>query len=222
MTRAKWLVLSLLLPSCSDGGSKDASVDIDNGSCGDMIRFTGEYVDWDTDRGFCGVFNAGFQVQGGGAMDTTAPNGRFDLCLPNQPVTVLDITPPAQASACSMPAGSYTMPGIAVATKSVISSGAFWSGRAFVMGRQAFDPAKAQVFVHVNGTPRKISIAAAHGPAQAVVTDTWAPGDTGHEVFFPDVEIGAGQTKITASDAIVPDNIPLVAGTMTNVSIVLR
>ena len=50
-------------------------VDIDNGSCGDRLHLTGEYVDWDNDTHFCGIKDAIFTETG--AMDTTAPNGRF-------------------------------------------------------------------------------------------------------------------------------------------------
>src|SRR6187551_1049618 len=94
-------VVSFLgLAACGDDGgvpgdgSRDAGadalrdatfvpVDIDNGSCGDQIRFTGEFVDWDFDDTSCGIFNALFEVAPQGAMDSTAPNGRFDLCIPD-------------------------------------------------------------------------------------------------------------------------------------------
>jgi hypothetical protein len=225
MVRNEWLALCLLTSACNGDSPNDAMipVDIDNGTCGDMVRFTGEYVDWDeTETSFCGIFGATFRAREGGGMGSTAPNGRFDFCVPDQPITLVDITPPTQASSCSTQPGSYTMPGIAVASKNVIFAGGAWSGRAFVMGRQTVDVAKAQVFVHVHGTPRRVLIEAAHGQAQARNGDAWAPGDTGQDVFFPDVDPSSGQTTISAGDAVVPDHIPLVAGTMTNVSIVVR
>jgi hypothetical protein len=222
--RTQWLALGLLIPACNGDSPNDAMVplDIDNGTCGDMVRFTGEYVDWDeTGTAFCGVFGATFRAREGGGTSSTAPNGRFDLCVPDQPITLVDITPPTQPSACSATPGSYTMPGIAVASKNVIFAGGFWSGRAFVVGRQAVDPAKAQVFVHVHGAPVQVSIVAGHGEAQAM-NGTWGPGDVGQEVFFPDVDPNGGQTTISAAGAIVPESIPLVAGAMTNVTIVVR
>lgn len=225
-TRTRWLALCLLIPACNGDSPPDDAmvpVDIDNGTCGDMVRFTGEYVDWDeSGSAFCGVFGAMFQAREGGGMSSTAPNGRFDLCVPDQPITLVDITPPAQASSCSDPPGTYTMPAIAVASKNVIFAGAFWSGRAFVMGRQVVDSAKAHVFVHVHGAPSKVSIDAGHGQAQARDGNEWKLGDTGQDVFFPDVAIGSGETTIIAPGAIVPERIPLVAGTITNVSIVVR
>lgn len=222
-------LLLVMLAACSgdDGTSpKDATIpttDIDNASCGNMTRFTGEYVDWDTDATFCGIFEATFQVQGDGATDSTAPNGRFDLCIPDQEVTLLDITPPSGPSQCT--SGMYTLPGIAVANRAAIfANGNKWSGRAFTMGRQTYDPAKAQLFVHVSGTPRPLSITATHGPTQAVTTTTWAPGDTGHDVYFPDVDPGSGTTVLSVSGGIAvgAGSIPVVAGKMTNVSIVVN
>lgn len=224
-TRTEWLALCLLIPACNGDSPHDAMVpvDIDNGTCGEMVRFTGEYVDWDESGSeFCGVFGAMFRARDGGGMSSTAPNGRFDLCVPDQPMTLVDISPPTQPSSCSSTPGTYTMPGIAVASKDVIFAGGFWSGRAFVMGRQAVDPNKAQVFVHVHGAPRKVSIGAEHGQAQTRDGGAWVSGETGQDVFFPDVDPSSGQTTISADGAIVPDHIPLVAGTMTNVLIVVR
>jgi hypothetical protein len=220
---------ALLVIVCACGGDaapRDATTpDIDNGACGSMLRFTGEYIDWDSGAAFCGILGAELQVQGGGATSATAPNGRFDLCIPDAPVTLVDIKPPTTASPCAMPQpppATYTLPGIAVANRAVILAGGFWSGRGFVMGRQAVDPTKAQVFVHVNGTPRAVSIAAAHGTAQARMNDTWAPGETGQDVFFPDVDPTGGTTTLSAGTAIGTGPIPLVAGKMTEVSIITK
>jgi hypothetical protein len=222
--------------ACSDdgGGGVDATpvVDIDNASCGTLLNFTGELVDADsTAATFCGVNNA--TLEGGGAMDSTAPNGRFEgLCIPDQPVTLLDVTPPAGNSPCATPASPYPMAGIAVANRDVIRAGAFFSVRTFTEARRtsffqgagfSFAPALAQVFVHVHGTPRAVSIAAAHAPAQAVAQSAWAPGNTGHEVFFPNVDPGAGSTMLSvAGGAIGTGMIPLAAGKFTYVTVYAR
>jgi hypothetical protein len=211
------------LCACSDDAApRDATTpDIDNGVCGSALRFTGEYIDWDSGAVFCGIFGAELQVQGGGAKGTTPPNGRFDLCVPDQPVVLVDIKPPTALSQCAAQRDTpYVLPGIAVANKAVILAGGFWSGRGFAMSRQAVDPTKAQVFVHVNGTPRPVSINATHGPTQARMNDTWAPGDTGQDVFFPDVDPAGGATALSAGSAIGTGSIPLVAGKMTNISII--
>jgi hypothetical protein len=236
--RCHFLALaSTLLGGCSgcDGdGAVDAFVtDIDNGSCGDQLRFTGEYVDWDTHTSFCGIGEAVVEVPGG-AMDTTAPNGRFDLCIPRtSPTTKLTITQPPNMSQCTNPPAGYTVPTIFHAHRDVILAGGFFSGRAFTTARQAsyfqtlgiaFDATKAQVFVHVNGTmPRQVTLAAAQGPAQAINANAWGPGDTGKDVFFPNVDVGGGTTMLSSTGAAIgTGSIPLAAGTITNVSILLQ
>ena len=229
----------IVLSGCSgcgdDGATVDAAivVDIDNGSCGDQLRFTGEYVDWDTDASFCGIGEATVDEEGDGATDTTAPNGRFDLCIPRTNATTkLLVTQPTANSQCANPSSNYTVPTMLIANRDVILAGGFFSGRAFTTARQAsffqaaglqFDATKAQVFVHVNGTPRAVSLAAAHAATQAIVATTWAPGDTGHDVFFPNVDVGSGSTTLTVSGgAIGTGSIPLVAGTITNVSVLVH
>jgi hypothetical protein len=232
-------LIVIVLSGCSgcgdDGGTVDASyvIDIDNASCGDQLHFTGEYVDWDTDASFCGIGDATVDVEGDGATDTTAPNGRFDLCIPRTtPTTKLIVTQPTANSQCTSPSSNYTVPTILFANRDVILAGGFYSGRAFTTARQAsffqavgvaFDATKAQVFVHVNGAPGAVSLAAGHAATQAIVAKAWAPGDTGHEVFFPNVDVGAGSTTLMVSGgAIGTGTIPVVAGTITNVSVLVH
>ncbi|MBS1124051.1 MAG: hypothetical protein H6Q90_6279 [Deltaproteobacteria bacterium] len=217
-----------------DGGTPiDAGfpiVDIDNGSCGDQLRFTGEYVDWDHDATACGIEDALFQVAGDGAMDITAPNGRFDLCIPSATTTTVEISPAITASQCTVPGSTYPLPAIAVVNKAVILAGALWSGRNFTIDRQqslfqaaglTFDPAKAQVFVHLEGPQRPIAITAAHGTTQAMTATAWAAGDTGHEVFFPNVDVGGQTTMLTVTGgALGTGPIPLAAGKITTVTLI--
>jgi hypothetical protein len=230
-------VLAVLSLAACDGDDAPNdgpfTIDIDNASCGDQINFTGEFVDWDNDTTFCGINGALFQVQGDGPQDDTSPNGRFEsICIANQPVVLLDVTPPTDNSACANPPSPYTVPGIAVANRDVIRAGGFFSVRSFTNARRdtffaqagfSFAPALAQVFVHVHGTPRAVSIGATHAPAQAVAGTTWAPGDTGHEVFFPNVDASAGSTTLSvAGGAIGTGTIPLAAGKFTYVSVYAR
>jgi hypothetical protein len=218
--------LPLLLCAACGGGSpsEDAAVDIDNGMCGTMLRFTGEYVDWDNDKSFCGIFNAQLAVQGTGVRDTLPPNGRIDVCVPDQPTTLIDIAPPASAPECLADrTHNYLLPGIAVANRAVILAGVAWSGRNFVQGREAVQPGKAQVFVHVSGPARAVSLDAAHshGPIQAVATDTWMPGDTGHDVFIPDVDPAGGTGTLSiAGGAVGAGPIPLIADKITTLTVI--
>lgn len=214
---------------CGGGsGSPDAAPDIDNGTCGAMLRFTGEYVDWDNDTSFCGLPGSVFTVPGASPHTINAPNGRVDLCVPDQATTSIDITPPATLPDCKVVSNpqnppKYSLPGIAVANKAVILAGGSWSGRTFIDGRETYDPAKAQVFVHIDGPAHAVSLDAghAHGPIQAVATTLWAPGDTGHEVFIPDVDPSGGSATLSVDGgAVGAGSIPLVAGKMTTLTVV--
>jgi hypothetical protein len=216
----------LLLYACGGGGGapQDAPPDIDNGNCGSQLRFTGEYVNWDNDTSFCGVFGARFQAQQGGGSASTAPNGRFDLCVPDQAVSLVDIVQPTSVPDCIPDkTRTYPLPGLAVANKAVILAGGFWSGRTFLDNQVTFNPAKAQVYVHVDGTARAVSLdgSHSHGQIQAVMDKTWAPGNIGHEVFIPDVDPAGGSATLSVDGgAIGTGSIPLVAGKMTTLSVV--
>ncbi len=240
--RTSLFVLVVTLGACGDDGSSRGDggpgdimivVDIDNGSCGDQVRLTGEYVDWDTEASFCGINEAVFEVEGDGAIDSTAPNGRFDLCSPDQPTTRLNITQPAGNSQCTVPPSAYTIPTILFARKDVIQAGGFYNVRSWTTDRQttlftqvgaAFDATKGQIHVHVDGNPRAVSIAAAHGTTLALATmdaTTWTATSTGVDVFFPNVDVGSGQTMLTVTGgAVGTGNIPVIAGTLTNVTVV--
>jgi hypothetical protein len=228
------VVLAFVLAACGacgdDGGTVDAApactVSFDNGSCGDQLRFTGEYVDFDNDTTFCGIFEATFEEAGGG-MDITAPNGRFDMCVSGS--TSVAVTPSANMSQCTQPSSTYSRSAIAVANEDVLRCGAAWSGRNITAAREAslgvtLDAAKAHVFVHVDQGSRTIALAATHGTTQAVTDTTWAAGDTGHEVFFPNVDIGAGTTAltITGGAALGAGDIPLVANKITLVTVLAQ
>jgi hypothetical protein len=225
------LVIAITLAACGDDGGKDASVDIDNGSCGDQLRFTGDLGDWETHAMFCGVKDAVLEVEGQGAMDTTAPNGRFDLCLPgaNQ-FTRINVMFAPVPSVCTQPASMYTLPTIIYADHAVIKAGAAYSPRAMTMARQmsfftqiqqTFDPTRGQVFVHVHGMKfPKITISADHGPPQVVSGQTWVAGDSGADIFFPNVAVGTGKVKLQiAGGGAGQTEIPVVAGTLTNVAV---
>jgi hypothetical protein len=214
-----------LLGACGGGsGAHDAAPDIDNGTCGSALRFTGDYVNWDNDTHFCGVFGARFQAEQGGGSSMTAPNGRFDLCVPDQPTALVDITPPADLPDCVVDkTQSYPLPGLAVANKQVILAGGEWHGRTFLTGQVAFNASLAQVYVHVDGTPRAVSLelGRAHGQTMAVATNTWAPGNVGHEVFFPDVDPNGGSATLSVDGgAIGTGSIPLAAGKITTLSVI--
>jgi len=188
--------------------------------------------DWDSHTMFCGVKDAVLQVEGQGAMDSTAPNGRFDLCLPAGAATSrLTVTFAAVNSECTSPKSNYTLPTIIVGNPAVIHAGGFTSARAMTVARQAsfftqigqtFDPTRGQLFVHVNGVnPKKLTLAGDHGAPQVTTTTGWAAGDTGTEVFFPNVAVGSGTAKLTIEGTgIGAGDLPIVAGTLTDVAVI--
>lgn len=230
------LFLVLLITACGacgddGGGAIDATpvIDIDNGSCGDQLNFTGELVDADsTMAAFCGVNNA--SLDGGGAMDTTAPNGRFEMCIPLAGITHLTVTPAATASGCPTMPGTYALPGLVVANPATIRAGGFFSGRMITMQRLAtlipsFDAAKAHVMVFVDGPARGVAIAASHGAAQAFNGTTWAAGESGQDVLFPNVDVvtSGGSTMLSVvGGAIGTGLVPLQPGKLTLVNVMTR
>lgn len=220
-------MLCLALGACGGGDPAldGPPPDVSNGACGSMLRFAGEYLDWDSgDANFCGIFGAEFAVQDSAARtDITPPNGRVELCIPDAAFVYVDITPPSTESQCSTPPQlKYLMSGIAVLAKPALTAGATWSGRAFVTGRQAVDATKAHVLVHVIGTPRAVSIGAAHGEAQARVNDMWSVGNVSNDVFFPDVDPSGGTTTLVAGTIVGAVPVPLVAGKLTSITVLGR
>ena len=224
-------ILGTACSACSDDGGTaiDATpvIDIDNGSCGDALNFTGELVDADSNMtNFCGVNNAA--LDGGGAMDNTAPNGRFEMCIPRASQTNIVIMPPAAASGCTGMPGTYTMAAVAVANPATILAGGFWSGRMITTARLATlapgaDMSKAHVMVHVDGQRRAVAILATHGTAQAYSGTAWAAGESGSDVFFPNVDIASGSTTLTVvGGAIGTGSIPLQAGKLTMVTVLAK
>ena len=83
--------------------------------------------------------------------------------------------------------------------------------------------AKAFVMVHVDGNQRAIALIAGHGTAQAFNGSTWAAGEQGTDVFFPNVDLGSGSTTLTAvGGAIGTGSIPLQAGKLTLVTLLAK
>ncbi len=207
------------LAGCSDdsSGTPDAAepdATGDSGLCGATgVFFTGELLDFDsTSASFSGINDATLTVRGDATKtDQTAPNGRFELCLSDEPSVIVDVTPSA--------ASGY-IPGIAVVSKEVASSGGY-SMRSFTTTRGmagfGFTSSKAQVFVHVAGVARDITISAAIERAYSFTGTTWDAGNNrGTNVLLANVNPAGGSTKINIpSVAGLPDEIPLEAGKLT-------
>jgi hypothetical protein len=211
-------VLVALLAACGDDGSS-----VDAGP----TSVTGELVDMEsTDTGFfCGIFGATVSVHGDSSQtEMTNPNGRIEALTINAARAQLDITPPTAESECSNPKSTYTTPAIMIVDSTVAASGAMISARMFTMADAAnfgFDASKAQVLVHVDGAMRAVSITGTHDATQAFDGSQWAAGDTGANVFFPNVDPGPGTTKVSMTGtSLGTGDVPLAAGTFTFLTIV--
>jgi hypothetical protein len=117
----------------------------------------------------------------------------------------------------------YFLSAIGVANKAVILAGVPWHGRNFIKDREMVTPGKAHVYVHIAGPAHAVSLDAGHsyGKIQAVVTDTWANGDSGHEVFIPDIDpVGGTATLSVDGGAVGTGSIPLEADKITTLTVI--
>jgi hypothetical protein len=192
------------------------------------VVFMGEYVDFlSTENVFCGILDAKWTLHDRADLtDMTNPNGRVSFTLPPMERWQFDITPSARASECTMPPGQmYNVPGIAIVDAQVVAAGGEYSSRAYsttVAQTFGFMPGLAQVLIHVDGTPRAVQIAAPHAATQAFTeAGGWAAGDTGENVFFPNVDPSSGTTMVTVTGgAVGTGEIPLSGGTFTYLTVI--
>jgi hypothetical protein len=232
------LVLGLGACGGGDGTPHDAAPDMPPSLCGADASFSGEMVDWDsTQTRFCGVAGAVWTVRGDASRTkTTPPNGRLAMCLAHQAQIVLDVTPPSGGSQCpglfNMPMNTYPLGAVAIVPDAVLAAGGFFSVRAMVQSRMdsmatqigaPFDQGAGQLYVHVDGAPRQVSISAGHAAIQRFDGASWAAGDTGSDVFFPNVALGASPVTVSvAGGAVGTGSFTLEAGKMTYLTVVAR
>jgi hypothetical protein len=233
-SRTAAVAAMLVAAGCSDGGgttndaSPDTPPDMATG-CGADLFFTGEIVDWDS-QGECGVADATITVRGQPAQtDMSSFNGRFEVCVPRQAQTVVDVAHSANASRCAAVGGAYPVRGIFLAQQAVIAASELsFSARAMTQARQdamftqigeAYNGTRAQLVVRVAGTQRAVSIAASHAATQRHNGAAWEPGDTGGYVLFPNVAPGATQLSV-AGGAVGTGMITLEAGAYTYVTVI--
>jgi hypothetical protein len=216
--------------SCNGGGDDDADaapptadapIDGPMLVCNGTTQFTGELIDFDsTTTLFMGVFDAVFTLRSmPGCTDRTAPNGRFDFQVENLDV-IADIDAPPDYLDAVVIAEQEVIgssgPVISLRLLTSTRATAFYQAQ----GLPAFDPTRAHVLVFSPIDRVQLAIGAAHDTAQAGNDDdgdgafTWAAGDVGRYVLFPNVDAAQPTTSLTGD----PDGaltIPLVAGQMT-------
>ncbi|CAN5726918.1 hypothetical protein BH11MYX1_BH11MYX1_15500 [soil metagenome] len=226
------LALALsLFTGCGDDSGKPVDAAIDAPAAN--TAYTGEVVDWDeSETNFCGVFGAKLAVHGDAARaDTTNPNGRFNLMIAAGASTQIDVVPPTEMSQCASGIGHYQLPGIMIIGDAVLATGKpssyrmigadriapFFSG----LGATAYEPSKAIVFVHIEGTPAVAALTGMHDAPLAWSGSTWSKSNVGIDVVFPNVTPGmvvAGFQDLT--NGIGGTMVPAIAGTITYVTLV--
>ena len=211
-------------PAATDGATPpaDAAVDADLVDYSVMAR----YLDWDSTASQpCPIVGAKWYAD----LDVsrvafTDDTGSFAIRLASY-LWYLDVEQPASPSACASPASSYTIGAHALVTPAVYYAGGHFVMRSLTDARAAsysLDPIRGHLYVHVDGPPRAVSIDSTSDPAQAFDGSTWSPGDTGSDVFFPNVDL-AGTTMPTVSvdgGAMGTGSVPLVAGTITYMTVI--
>lgn len=218
------------LPACGDDGGKTADAAID--AAAPSVTYTGEMIDWDSDHGalFCGVFNA-VLVEHDNPANTikSAPNGRMVMMVPDNASVRIDVTPPTDVSQCAPNIGLYQLPGIIITGNGQLDSGKDVSFRMIGMNRiptwfsqfgLTYDPAKAIVFVHVEGTQVPVKSSAASDTPIANTEATWAAGTTGQNVVFPNSAVGTSMISLDGVTALNAQTVPTVAGTITYITLV--
>jgi hypothetical protein len=217
----RWFALSVLVTVAACDGDEaaqpDGGIDAegDSGLCGATgVFFTGELLDFNASvSNPAAVAGAAMTVRGDASRaDTTDDMGRFELCLTDDPMTIVDVTPMGIS-------GTSYIGGLAVVHKDVASSGVY-SMRSMTRNGAAafaFDPAKAHVFVHVAGNSRTVTVTAQHERAYSWINNMWDGGNNvGTNVYFANVNPTGGMTKMNVPMAIgVPTEIPIEAGKIT-------
>lgn len=235
MTRLAAVVITvttvLSFGACSDdtGGDIDASPDaidaavdaIDaGGPCPGELYFTGGYLEWDSTGGIPGVNASTWTVRGQPTRtDTSAPNGRVELCLQTTGVSTIDVTEASHVAgiyvadpAVFQQAGSlFQVKGI-----TTTRAGTFYTDLGLT-----FNQAAGHVLVEKVGTAIPLTLGAG-GTAYAsdgISDNTWTAGNTGGFVLFANVPIAATTTLTSTSSFTGPASLPLEAGKLTLVTI---
>lgn len=189
------LALLLVLPACGDDGPVTPAADA--GPCGADAPFTGAYEDWDsTEQAFLGIGDATVQHVGG-AMATTAPNGRSSLCIPRGDLAEVTFTKAGYVTARytvdpEAALGPYEILGIAEARITTFHED---------LGL-TYDPAAALVEVAVLSYPSgapvdgvAVAVGGATGGVHRDASGAWVTGattDGSPFVVYPNVPITGG------------------------------
>ncbi len=134
-------------------------------------------------------------------------------------------------SECANPQSSYSIPGLAISQPAVFYGGGAFTARSLTNARVAtfyagfgstFDSTRGALLVHVDGSQHVVSIDYAHGAVQSFDGTTWESGDSGLDVFFPNIDLSGGTmtTVSVAGGATGTGSVPLAAGTITYMAVI--
>lgn len=221
-----------------DAGDPDAAVDATDGPparCPGQIFVTGEYTTWgSTPDQYKGIANAQWSARPPStASDTTNPNGRVELCVAPEVVSVLDVTGGESAIDGSSDTLTGYLDAIFVADPAVYASAAnTFVAKGLTADEAAafyaaegpmFDPTKAQVLIHIQGPP--VALTLDQLSLRFALTDendtSWENDGTGYLVLFTNVSVGSNQVILTSSPSSFtgPTTLPVEAGVLTFTSI---
>lgn len=181
----------------------DAAVDATPDSpteCPASRIVTGEYLDVEaTDEAYTAIYNASWQLVPNGATDTTSPNGRVELCAPNDEASVrVAVVGPSPY----LPADVYLerwQDEAAIAPFSVRGLSAAQASALLQAHAKTPDADTGSVFVLQTGTPQALQIDDANAVALSHDGEAWSPGSSGAAVLF--LRVAPGARHISATGA---------------------
>jgi hypothetical protein len=221
-------------PLAIDAGPADAgpapSIDADLRD----YDVAGVYLDWDsTPAAPCPIAGATWTVYfGGGRTGITDATGAFTVQLASY-LARIDVAQPQSPSACTAPPSTYSLPESAILPRVLHESGGHPVVRGLTAARAAtfyaaigapFQATRGQLLVHLDGPARQVALSAPHDAVQAFDGQAWAAGDTGSDVFFPNVDVASGvwPTVTVSGTAIGTGSLELPPGTITAITVITK
>jgi hypothetical protein len=221
-------------PLAVDAGPADAGPDPSIDADLRDYDVAGVYLDWDsTAASPCPIAGATWTVYfGGGRTGTTDATGAFTVQLASY-LARIDVEQPHLPSACTTPPSAYDLPESAILPGVLHDAGGRPVIRSLTSARAAtfyaaigapFQATRGQLLVHLDGPARSVAVSAPHDAVQAFDGQTWAAGDTGSDVFFPNVDVtnGIWPTVTVSGNTIGAGSLELPAGTITAITVITK
>jgi len=198
-----------------DGPGGPDATDSGDARCGADLLLTGELVDFDwSEANPIGVNGAVWTVVGDEARtDTTAPNGRVEICIARTGRSQITV---------DVPDDPPYMDGYYIADPAVFSAGRTFSVRdasparlqqmfedALGEGVLPLDPTAGQLLVEVQGTAAAVALTGVASQRTLASADgaAWSEGASGRYVVFANVTPGTG--TVAMDGAVGGGPVPL-------------